>query len=189
LLNVGGAGPLTVTLAEAVPPFPVSFEVTALVTLFFAPVPIALTDTEKVHDALAARLAADRLTLPEPAAAVIVPPQLFVKPLGVDTTSPVGNESVNPTPVRVVPVFGFERLKVKLVVPFNGIEVAPNALLMVGGVGPLEPPPLLPPHPLRLSSVPPMANTTIANTKTRSLIIAVCHLGGVGLRYFVRYLG
>jgi len=37
-------------------------------------------------------------TLPEPARAVAVPPQVFVKPLGVATASPTGKLSVNATP-------------------------------------------------------------------------------------------
>ena len=41
--------------------------------------------------------------------------------------------SLNPTPLREVPVFGFERVKVNVVVPFKGTLAAPNALLIVGG--------------------------------------------------------
>ena len=80
-------GPATMRLAEAVPPLPASLEVTALVVLFCVPDVVPVTFTAKVHDAPAARVAPERLTLFEPAAAVIAPPpQLPVKLLGVPTT-------------------------------------------------------------------------------------------------------
>src|SRR5208282_2794542 len=111
-----------------------SFDITALVVLLSVPSVVPVTLTEKLHDALAARVEPDRLTLPDPAVAVIVPPpQLPLRPLGVDTTSPAGNESVNPTPVRLAAVFGFERLKVSDLLPFSGIVAAPNALPIFGG--------------------------------------------------------
>jgi hypothetical protein len=139
----------TVIWAEAVPPFPASVEVTALVTLFCTPEPEPATFTAKVHEALAARLAPDRLTLFEPAAAVIVPaPQLPVNPLGVDTVSPDGKVSVKPMPFKEVAELGLDKLKVSVVVPFNATLVAPKAFVIVGGdmVGggvpePDEPPP------------------------------------------------
>src|ERR1700691_4654068 len=82
-------GPTTVIWADAVPPFPASVEVTAPVTLFCTPEAAPATFTAKVHEALAARLAPERLTLFEPATAVIAPlPQLPVSPLGGDTVSP-----------------------------------------------------------------------------------------------------
>ncbi len=134
-------------LAEAVRPFPASVEITALVVLFCAPVLVAVTSTVKVHEALAARVAPDTLTLPDPAAAVIVPPpQLPVKPLGVETVSPAGSVSVKPIPLRERAELGFDRLKVSDVLPFNGTLTAPNIFAMVGGNlvgggGPPEPPP------------------------------------------------
>lgn len=142
-------GPTTVIWADAVPPLPASVEVTVLVTLFCMPAAVPVTFTAKVHEAAAARLAAERLTLFEPAAAVIVPPpQLPVDPLGVDTISPDGKVSVKPMPLREVAVLGLERLKVSVVVPFNATLAAPKAFVMVGGnmVGggvlePDEPPP------------------------------------------------
>lgn len=139
----------TVTWADAVLPFPPSIEVTALVTLFCAPAAAAATFTAKVHEALAARLAPERLTLFEPAAAVMVPPpQLPVNPLGVDTVSPDGKVSVKPMPLREVAELGLDRLKVSVVVAFNATLAAPKAFAIVGGdmVGggllePEEPPP------------------------------------------------
>src|SRR5580693_8232806 len=121
-------GPTTVICADAVPPFPASVEVTTLVTLFCAPLVVATTLTENVQEAPAARLAPDRLTLFEPAAAVIVPaPQLPVNPLGVDTVSPDGKVSVKPMPFKEVAELGLDKLKVSVVVPFNATLVAPKA--------------------------------------------------------------
>src|SRR5580658_2298174 len=138
LMLVGSAGcwlgPITVICADAVPPFPASVEVTALVTLFCAPALVPATFTANVQEVAAAKLAPDRLTLFEPAAAVIVPPpQLPVNPFGVDTVSPVGRVSVKPIPLREVAVLGFDRLKVSVVLPFNATLAAPNALAIVGG--------------------------------------------------------
>jgi hypothetical protein len=97
--------------------------------------------------------------------------------LGVDTTKPAGNESVNPTPVSVEPAFGFERLKVKVVLAFSAIVVAPNVLPIVGGAGFVEPPPATPPQPLRVKRVPPIASSTIANTEIRNLNITAVTFG------------
>ena len=94
-------GPTTTRLAEAMPPFPASFEVMAVVTLFCVPEAVTLTLMENVQDALAVRLAPVRLRLFAPALAVIVPPpQLPVKPFGVEIPCPVGKVSVKPTPLR-----------------------------------------------------------------------------------------
>src|SRR5580692_1352025 len=90
--------------------------------------------TAKVHDASAARLAPERVTLFEPAAAVIAPPpQLPVNPLGDDTISPDGNGSVKPMPLSATDAFGFDRVKVSDVVPFNDTLLAPKAFAIVGG--------------------------------------------------------
>jgi hypothetical protein len=93
---VGGA--TTVRLADPDPPLPPSAEVTAPVVLFCTPAAVPVTFTLNVHDALAASVAPVRLTLADPAAAVIVPPpQVPVTPLGAATCSPAGKVSVNPT--------------------------------------------------------------------------------------------
>ena len=138
LMLVGSAGcwlgPITVICADAVPPFPASVEVTAPVTLFCAPAVAPATFTAKVQEALAARMAPDRLTLFEPAAAVIVPPpQLPLNPFGIDTVSPAGRASVKPIPLREIAALGFDRLKLSVVLPFNAMLAAPNAFEMVGG--------------------------------------------------------
>src|SRR5262249_13714755 len=75
-----------------------------------------------------------RLMLPVPAVAVTVPPQVLVT-LGVPATcSPLGNGSVNATPLSAT-VFaaGFVSVNVVVVVAFRGIVAAPNALAIVGG--------------------------------------------------------
>ena len=115
-------------------PFPASAEVTTLVVLFCIPVAMPETFTAKLHAALAARVTPDRLTLPDPAAAAIVPPpQLPVNPLGVDTTRPAGNVSVKPIPLREVPALGFDSVKVNDVAAFKFTLAAPKAFAIVGG--------------------------------------------------------
>src|SRR5258707_13091697 len=82
-----------------------------------------------------ARVPADKLTVPDPATAVAVPPQVLVSPLGVATTNPAGRLSVNATPVSaMVLAAGLVMVKVSEVEPFSGMLAAPNALVMVGGV-------------------------------------------------------
>src|SRR5260370_4198 len=96
LLIVGG--PTTVIEAFEVLPAPPSFEVTCTL-LFFTPVEVPVTFTWNVQLPPTARVAVARLTVVEPAVAVIVPlPQEPDNPLGVATTRPAGRLSVNPTP-------------------------------------------------------------------------------------------
>ncbi len=146
---------VTVMLAEAVLPLPPSVEVTALVVSFCVPVAVAETFIAKLQEALAARVAAERLTLPDPAAAVMAPPpQLPVSPSGVATAKPAGRLSVKPIPVRDEPALGLDNWKVSEVVPFNAMFAAPKDIKSVGGSmatgggvcgGPPEDPP---PHPI-----------------------------------------
>ena len=126
---------VTVTLAEAVFPVPPLVEVTAAVVLFLAPEVVPFTFTEKVQEALAASVAPDRLTELEPATAVMVPPpQVPLRPFGVLTSKPAGSVSVKATPVsETVLAAGLVMVKLRLVVPFTGMEAAPNDLLMLGG--------------------------------------------------------
>src|SRR5579883_2786792 len=127
-------GATTAIEAVAAEPVPAFVVVTELVVLFFVPADVPVTFTEKEQLVLAASVAPDTLTLPEPAVAIIVPaPQLPVRPFGVATTSPLGRVSVNAMPVTAEVEFGFARLKVSDVVPFSGMLAAPNTLLIVGG--------------------------------------------------------
>lgn len=94
--------------------------------------PVTLTET--VQLAPGASVCPLRLTLEEPAVAVIVPVQLPLRPFGVATTNPAGRLSVKATPFRVRFTLVLLSVNVKLVVPFNGIVTAPNAFAMVGGL-------------------------------------------------------
>ena len=104
-------GEVTVMEALEVLPGPLSVAVTWTL-LFFTPPVVPVTFTLKVQDAVAARVAPERLTLPDPATAVIVPPPHEpVSPFGVETTRPAGRLSVNATPVREIVVFGLLMVK------------------------------------------------------------------------------
>jgi len=130
LLMVGGDR--TVTEAFEVLPVPPSVELTVTL-LFLVPAVVPCTFTETVHEALDAKVPLERLTEPDPAVAVAVPPQLLLRLDGVATTKPEGRLSVNAIPLAEL-VFGLLIVKVRLVVPFSGIVAAPNALLMFGGL-------------------------------------------------------
>ena len=72
--------------------------------------------------------------MPLPAVAVIVPPpHVPDNPLGVATTKPAGNVSVNATPVKEVLALGFVIVKVKDVVPLTPMVPAPNVFVIEGG--------------------------------------------------------
>src|SRR5258708_20195776 len=104
LIITGGGH--TVTLGLEVFPVPPSVDVTCTL-LFFTPAVVPVTFTDNVHEALIASVPPDRLTVPEPATAVAVPPQVLLNPLGVATTRPAGRLSVKATPVSATLAFGF----------------------------------------------------------------------------------
>lgn len=127
-------GATTLTLAEAVPPVPPSVEVIALVVLFCCPAAVPVTFTENVHEPVAASEAPERLSAPVPCVAVIVPPPHEpASPLGVEMTKPAGRVSLNEIPSNVVAELLFCTLKLRLVLPFSGMLVAPKTLLRTGG--------------------------------------------------------
>lgn len=64
---------------------------------------------------------------------MVPPPQFPVNPFGVATVCPDGSLSVKPTPVRGLLALGFDRLNMRVVVPFNATLAAPNDLAIVGG--------------------------------------------------------
>lgn len=66
-------------------------------------------------------------------AVIVPPPQVPVRPLGVEITRPAGRVSLKPTPVSVVVALLFWMVKLRLVEPFNGMLAAPNDLMMTGG--------------------------------------------------------
>jgi len=122
----------------AVPPTIVpASAVTVEVVFTIAPIAVALTFTEKVHETPASSVAPVRLMTFVPAVAVIgPPPHEPVKPLGVDITSPLGNVSVKAMPPSGTGfAAGFVIVKVKAVVfaPNNCNAVWANTLEIVGG--------------------------------------------------------
>jgi hypothetical protein len=127
----GGAS----TVSVAVDVLPVASVDVTVTLLFFAPAVAPTTLTLNVHDAVGDLVVPLKLTVPDPATAVIVPlPQLPVRPFGVATTRPAGNVSVKPTLLRVVCVSGLATVNVSVLVPFVAIVVGLNDLVMVGGV-------------------------------------------------------
>jgi hypothetical protein len=128
--SVGEA--VTVRVALEVLPAPLSLEDTVTL-LFFTPPVVAVTLTLKVQEAEAARVAPDRLTVPEPAAAVMVPPpHVPVRALGAETTRPAGNESVKATPVNERLVFGLLMVKLRVLFPFTATATGLNVFVICG---------------------------------------------------------
>jgi hypothetical protein len=126
LAILGGA--TTVMVAVAGRPVPPSFEVMAVVELFFTPaeVPVTLIDSPQWPDA--AKLTPEKvITLLE---AEMVPPQVAKLKSGV--VRPAGSVSVSPTPVSAVEL-GLDISKASVVVPFRGIDETPKVLDTVGG--------------------------------------------------------
>ena len=128
---------VTVRLALDVFPGPPSVEVTCT-ELFLTPAVVPVTSTEKLHvepgagDAV--NVPPDKLMVPLPAVAVIVPlPHDPVTFGGVATTSPEGKVSVNATPLNATPVFGLLMLKLSVLLAFNTMLVGLNDLVMLGG--------------------------------------------------------
>jgi len=129
---MAGAGSFTNTLAVSVLPVPPLVEPT-VTELVLSPVVEPVTLTVMVQLEPAVRLAPLKLTVDEPAVAVAVPPQEFVK-LGVAaTTKPAGSESVKLTPVNVVAVFGLLMENVNVVELPVKIGFAVNTFWMTGG--------------------------------------------------------
>ena len=116
---------------------------------------MAVTLTLKLHEPLAAMVAPDRLTVPLAATAVIVPPpHVPDNPLGVATTKPAGNVSVNATPVKEVLALGFVIVKLKEVVPFKAMVPAPNVFVIEGGVSTVK-------VAVEVFPVPPLVELTV----------------------------
>jgi hypothetical protein len=128
------AGVWFFTRTEAVDVFPVPPFVDPTVTeLSFSPTVVPVTFTVRVQAAPAARVTPLKLTELEAGVAVAVPAQVFVKPLGLETTSPAGNVSVKLTPVSAVPVFGLLIENVSAVEAPVKMGFAVNDLAMTGG--------------------------------------------------------
>ena len=132
LLIDGGEATVTVAVLLATP-VPPSVELGAPVVLFFAPEVVPVTFTMIVQLALAASEPPVRLTLPDPATAVMVPVQVPPRPFGVATTRPAGRVSVTAMAFCVTVVLGLVSVSVRLVDPFSAMFAAPNALVIVTG--------------------------------------------------------
>ena len=129
LLITGGA--TTSRVADAVLPDPAILATTLPVTLFLTPAVSPVTVTLKVHDVIAGSVAPVRTIELEPVGAVTgVPLQEALDPL--NTTTPGGKLSVNPTPARATG-FGFVIVKINRAFAPSGIEVGLKILLMLGG--------------------------------------------------------
>src|SRR5712692_9323631 len=133
----GGAATVR-TAVLLVTPVPPSVEVIAPVVLLLLPAVIPVTATEKVQvdpaAGDAARVPPDRLMLPLPATAVIVPAPQEPVTLGVAaTTTPAGRLSVKATPLSALAVFGLTMVKLSVLLAFSATLVGLKALLMVGG--------------------------------------------------------
>lgn len=131
LLMLPGATTVTVAVL-LVDPVPVSFEVIAPDVLFITPAAVPVTVTMKLHEPPAAIDPPESVIVLPPVTATEPPPQVENDPFG--TVSPAGRVSVNPTPVIPSVALVLVIVKVRLVVPPNGIVKAPNALARVGGV-------------------------------------------------------
>ena len=137
MLMVGGA--ITVSVSLAVPPVPPSVEVTVPVVLTCAPALIPVTLTENVHEPLEASVPPDKLTVEgDPGGllivAVIVPlPQEPVTVVEANFTPP-GKVSVKLTPLSDTLLFGLVSVKLNVLLPFSGMVLGLNDLLMVGGL-------------------------------------------------------
>jgi hypothetical protein len=121
-------GDTTRSVAEAVFPVPTILAATLPETLFCTPADVPLTVMLMVQDPAAG------IAPPEKKIAVgespSAPPQVsLVAPV---TVNPAGIESMKLTP-DMETAFRFVMVKVRVVFPPNGIEEAPNALLIDGG--------------------------------------------------------
>jgi hypothetical protein len=123
-------GATTVIDAEAVLPVPPLAADTLPVVLLFTPAVAPVTVTVIVQLVLVPML--PPLKLMEPGAVVVsVPPHCVEVPVG--TVNPVGNVSVNVTPVKAVVVFGLVMVNVSTLVPFSGMVDASNDFEIDGG--------------------------------------------------------
>ena len=122
---------LTTREAVAVFPFPPSFEVTAVVVLFFVPAVVPVTGTGNVQLLFGAR---DPPVNAMVLGAVVVsePPHVAVGPLLV-TVKPPTRESLKSTPLNAVPGFGLLIVNVRVEVFPVKIELGEKDLPRVGG--------------------------------------------------------
>jgi hypothetical protein len=182
--------PSTVTVAVLlVAPAPLWLEETAPVVLAWAPAVIPTTLTPNVHDPLEAIVAPARLRLPVPAVAINVPPpQLPVKPFGVEINKPAGKLSLKATPVSDVTLaIGLVIVKLRVVEALSGIVAAPNVLLIVGAdttpvpvsprvCGLLPAPSVMVSVPVRAPAAPGVKFTVIVQVELLGTATLVLHV-------------
>jgi hypothetical protein len=155
-------GSTAVTVAVLVLPGPAS---EPTVTVFVCgPACVAVTLRVTLQTVLASSMTPERLTVEDPASAVVVPPQPSLNPFGVATTSPNGRLSVNLIPLIEAPpsMFGFPSMNVSDVFPLTAIMFAPNALDTVGGEA----------NAGAASAPQPTSAATTEHTKARSRLTA-----------------
>lgn len=121
---VGGDNTVIVAVLLGAP-VPPSFELTPLVMLSFTPAVVPVTSTLTVQVPLGPSVAPLKVSVVSPANGVKVPPQLELA-LGVPATcNPEGSESVKPTPVSDVVVFGLVIVMLTVAIPPSGIVAMP----------------------------------------------------------------
>ena len=119
---------------------PVSNEDTNPLILVCGPSVVAETFTFTVHVPPAAIVpSVNDSEEPDAAGLKVGVPHPEIPTFGVpETSTPEGSESVNCTLVISI-VFGLSIVKVKVEVPFTGIEAGEKTLLIVGGAGIAQP--------------------------------------------------
>lgn len=136
LASVNGARFATVREALAVFPVPPLVEVTETESLN-VPVVVGVTLTTTAQLPPWKRVPPVRAIEDDPAPAVVVPPQDEVSPLGVATTSPTGNVSLNASPVNATPL-GLLKVNVSEVEPLRPMVESLKAMAMTGGATPID---------------------------------------------------
>src|SRR5258705_684085 len=132
LLIVGGKA--TPKVADAELPMPPLVELTAPVLLSYEPTTELVTFTLTVQKLLIAIVPPVRETLPDPTAAVAVPPQVLIRLSGLATTRFAGKLSVNATPLSgTVFAEGFVIVMFRVLIPLGAILIGLNAFVIVGG--------------------------------------------------------
>jgi hypothetical protein len=134
-IEIVGAGiAITTTCAVEVLPVPPSLDVT-VTGLFFVPTLVPTTLMVRLHEEFAGSVAFAMLMLLLPLIARIVPPQDSLRPLGVATTRPEVNVSVNPTPVSCNEALGLVIAKLRVAAVAFRMTVPPPVSLIEGGDG------------------------------------------------------
>jgi hypothetical protein len=129
---MGVLGFATVRVALAPAPVPPLVDETGPVVLVYVPTGVAVTLTVTAQELFTGTLPPVSETVPLPAFATGVPPQLLVSPLGVATKRFTGKLSVKATPADATG-FGLVIVIVSVEIPFGTIVVGLKALAMLGG--------------------------------------------------------